>query len=171
MEQLFSTPRLSFYPLTSDDIPHLIEIFQDERVMYAWEHTFTDEEIDTFLATAIKNYQTLGYGFWCVRETAHDDVIGVIGLIPEKVEEVKEIGVAYLLKHKYWHCGYALEGAKGCIEYGFDTLNATSIIADIRPCNLASVTVAVGCNMTEETTIIKYYRGKEMPHTVYRMKK
>ena len=170
-DTIFTTLRLAFRPLSVTELPDLIQIFGDKRVMYAWEHTFNIEQINAWIATAEKNYKIHGYGFWAAYHTLSGAMVGVIGLIPETINNMQEIGVAYLLKHQYWGNGYGVEGVVGCIKYGFDQLNAPSIIADIRPNNIPSVKLAMSIGMKEEDTIIKHYRGQEMPHTVYRIKR
>ena len=49
-------------------------------------------------------------------------MIGQCGITMQeyKTAQVPEIG--YLLAHKYWHKGYAVEAATACREYGFNTL-------------------------------------------------
>ncbi len=43
------TPRTYFREMTTADCPELCEILQDATVMYAYEHAFSDAEVDAWL--------------------------------------------------------------------------------------------------------------------------
>ena len=78
---------------------------------------------------------------------------------------VPEIG--YLLAHDYWHKGYATEAAIACREYGLDTLKFDALYSIVRDTNLASRKVALRNGMHPVDTIVRHYRGVEMPHIVF----
>ena len=79
--------------------------------------------------------------------------------------EVLEIG--YLFQRDCWHRGYATEAARACKAYAFDTLGAAEASSLIRDANLPSQRVAQRNGMTPRDTMVKHYRGVEMPHTRY----
>ena len=79
--------------------------------------------------------------------------------------EVLEIG--YLFQRDRWHRGYATEAARACKAYAFDTLGAAEASSIIRDANLPSQRVALRNGMTPRDTMVKHYRGVEMPHTRY----
>lgn len=78
---------------------------------------------------------------------------------------VLEIG--YLFQRDRWHRGYATEAARACKAYAFDTLGAAEASSLIRDANLPSQRVALRNGMTPRDTMVKHYRGVEMPHTRY----
>ena len=82
-----------------------------------------------------------------------------------KGAEVLEIG--YLFQRDRWHRGYATEAARACKAYAFDTLGAAEVSSIIRDTNLPSQRVALRNGMTPRDTMVKHYRGVEMPHTRY----
>ena len=82
-----------------------------------------------------------------------------------KGAEVLEIG--YLFQRDRWHRGYATEAARACKAYAFDTLGAAEVSSLIRDTNLPSQRVALRNGMTPRDTMVKHYRGVEMPHTRY----
>ena len=71
-----------------------------------------------------------------------NEMIGQAGLTiqPYKNAEVLEIG--YLLKERFWHCGYAREAVNGCKKYAFEYLNKDKVYSIIKADNLASIKVA-----------------------------
>ncbi len=77
------------------------------------------------------------------------------------------MGVVYILGRNFWGRGYATEGAASCVDYAFDRLNASEVIAEIRPGNSASRRVAERLGMTERENFVKIYKGREMPHIIY----
>ncbi len=54
-----------------------------------------------------------------------------------------------------------------CKAYAFDTLGAAEASSLIRDANLPSQRVALRNGMTPRDTMVKHYRGVEMPHTRY----
>lgn len=49
---------------------------------------------------------------------------------------------------RYWGKGYATEASKVCLEYGFETLNLSRIIAKAMPDNTGSIKVMQKLGMT-----------------------
>ena len=75
--------------------------------------------------------------------------------------------IGYLFERSYWHNGYAIEAAKACKKYAFETLNATEVCSIIRDTNIASQNVAIRNGMSMTDTWIKHYRGVDMLHYRY----
>ncbi|MEG1258336.1 MAG: GNAT family N-acetyltransferase, partial [Akkermansia sp.] len=59
------------------------------------------------------------------------------------------------------------EAAIACLEYGLNTLHFNVLYSIIRDTNIASQKVALRNGMYPIDTIIKHYRGVEMPHIVF----
>ena len=78
---------------------------------------------------------------------------------------VPEVG--YLLGKEFWGRGYAIEAARACKEYAFDTLGFDQVYSIIRDSNLASQRVAIRNGMLPRDRIIKPYYHQEMPHVVF----
>lgn len=88
---------------------------------------------------------------------------------PWKGEEVLEIG--YLFRRDMWHNGYATEAAGACRKYAFGALNASEVCSIIRDTNIPSQNVALRNGMTKTDSDVKHYRGVDMPHYRYIVKK
>ena len=56
-----------------------------------------------------------------------------------------------------------------CKEYAFQELNFDEVYSIIRDSNVASQNVARRNGMVEVDTLVKHYRGVEMPHIVFRV--
>lgn len=168
---VLETERLYLREMTQDDFPSLCNILQDEETMYAYEGAFTDSEAQEWLDRQIARYRKWGFGLWAVILKENENMIGQCGLTmqPWKDEEVLEIG--YLFERSYWHKGYAVEAAMACKQYAFDKLKAEDVCSIIRDTNTASQNVAVRNGMTIVDTWTKHYRGVDMPHYRYLVKK
>ena len=98
-------------------------------------------------------------------------MIGQCGITvqPWKTSEVLEVG--YLLQRDFWHKGFATEAAKACMEYAFTKLNAHQVCSIIRDTNIPSQRVALRNGMVPVDTWVKHYRGVDMPHILYSVKR
>ena len=158
------TERLIMREMTHADLPSLCEIMKDENTMYAYEGAFSDAEVQEWLERQILRYQKWNFGLWAVVLKETGKMIGQCGLTmqPWKDDEVLEIG--YLFNRNYWHKGYATEAAAACKRYAFDVLKAEEVCSIIRDTNIQSQNVALRNGMTLTDNWTKHYRGVDMPH-------
>lgn len=156
--------RLIMREMTHADLPSLCEIMKDENTMYAYEGAFSDAEVQEWLERQILRYQKWNFGLWAVVLKETGKLIGQCGLTmqPWKDDEVLEIG--YLFNRNYWHKGYATEAAAACKRYAFDVLKAEEVCSIIRDTNIQSQNVALRNGMTLTDKWTKHYRGVDMPH-------
>ena len=63
---ILETERLFLRTLTANDYAGLCDILQDEKVMYAYEHAFSDEEVLHWLNRQLQRYRENGFGLWAV---------------------------------------------------------------------------------------------------------
>lgn len=164
---IFETERLIVRELEQADFGDLAEILQDAEVMYAYEHDFTDKDVQEWLDRQRARYEQYGFGLWAVLLKPEGLMIGQAGLTmqPYRGEEVLEIG--YLLKKKYWHRGYATEAAAGCKAYAFYHLGRDKVYSIIKADNEASKRVALGIGMRKEDEFIARYYNGDMLHYLY----
>ncbi|MCI5829180.1 MAG: GNAT family N-acetyltransferase [Treponema sp.] len=161
---ILETERLYLREMKESDFDSLCKILQDKDTMYAYEGSFTDEEVHGWLNNQFRRYKELGFGLWAVILKETDEMIGQCGLTmqPWKEEQVLEVG--YLFNRAYWHKGYATEAAIACKNYAFETLKADEVCSIIRDTNTASQNVAIRNGMTKADTWVKHYRGVDMKH-------
>lgn len=166
---ILETERLYLRKLTPTDRAALCETLQDKEAMYAYEHAFSDEEADAWLARQIARYREDGFGLWAVIRKEDGAFLGQCGITMQDVhgERVPEIG--YLFARQYWHMGYATEAARACKQYAFETLGLPAVYSIIRENNLPSRRVAERNGMRVVGTLVKHYYGFAMPHLVYRV--
>lgn len=164
---ILETARLQLYEMNISDIKSLASILQDENVMYAYNGAFNEEETMAWMQKQLQRYKEFGFGLWSVFLKDTNEMIGQCGITMQEyqIAQVPEIG--YLFAYEYWHKGYATEAAIACLEYGLNTLHFNVLYSIIRDTNIASQKVALRNGMYPIDTIIKHYRGVEMPHIVF----
>ena len=99
------------------------------------------------------------------------EFVGMVGAIRETLAGKDLLGIGWMLRKECWGNGYATEAAKAVLNDAFARLGAEEVIADIRPENTASCRVAERLGMRPEYEVVKQYRGKDMPHIVYVIRK
>ena len=146
MRTILETRRLILRELCPNDFHEVCKLLQDNEVMYAYEGAFNGTEVREWLDRQIKRYA--------------EDKVGLWGAVPE---------IGYLLRKNFWHNGYATEAARSCADYASHILGIKHIYSIIRDNNLPSQGVAKRIGMTPGDTIVKHYRGIDMPHIVFSM--
>lgn len=165
------TKRLILREMTENDLPALRKILQNEEVMYAYEHAFSEEEVIKWFENQRRRYREDGFGLWAAVLKDSGEMIGQCGITYQDLgnERVPETG--YLFQKKFWHSGYATEAAQACNRYAFDVLGMAEIYSIIRDNNLPSRKVAERNGMEICCSITKHYYGIDMPHVVYRLQR
>jgi RimJ/RimL family protein N-acetyltransferase len=168
---IVETERLLLREMAEDDLPILRAILQDDEVMVAYGGAFNDEEVRTWLYRQLERYETDGFGLWAVILKENGTMIGQCGLTMQAYRDGRVMEVGYLFLKAYWHRGYATEAAVACKEYAFGALNAEEVYSIIRNTNTPSINVARRNGMFCAGSFVKQYRGFEMPHLVYRIRR
>lgn len=106
---IFETQRLIVREWQMEDEVELKKFLQDENVMYAYEHAFSDEEVANWLKWNLQSYQECGYGLWALEKKRTGEVIGECGLTNQLVKGKSYPEIGYHLCGKEWHKGYAIE--------------------------------------------------------------
>lgn len=168
---ILETKRLYLRKMGQSDYDALGKMLQDEETMYAYEGAFSDEETQEWLDRQIQRYSDYGFGLWAVVLKETDEMIGQCGLTMQQWNDRQVLEIGYLLQKAYWHKGYATEAAKACRKYAFSKLNADEVFSIIRDTNTASQNVALRNGMTVVGQMVKHYRGVDMPHYIYSVKR
>jgi len=136
---LLDTPRLGLREFRPADVEHLYRLDSDPRVMrYIGDGSVgTRASVAGVVARALKHYRTYpGFGVWPAEERATRTFIGWFCL--KYVPKTVEVEVGYRLLPGAWGRGYATEGARALVHYGFAELGLARIIGLTHPDNVAS---------------------------------
>lgn len=167
---VLETKRLLLRQMIQDDLPALCRILQDEEVMYAYEHAFSDAEAADWLNRQLQRYKDDGFGLWAVILKESGELIGQCGLTMQDIPEGRVVEIGYLFRKDCWHKGYATEAAMGCKEYAFDTLDVSEVYSIIRDDNIASQNVARRNGMALCGRLSKHIYGIDSPHLIFCVK-
>lgn len=170
MKDVIASKRLTLRKMSREDFCALKEMLGDPRVMYAWERVFSDEEVLEWIDRRIGGYEKNGIDY-LLAVNENGAAVGQIGLLKENIGGREYWGIGWILGYRFWHMGYAREGAAACADYAFNALDADEVIADIRPENSASVAVALSLGMKPSGSFDKIVGDKVMPHTLYVLKR
>lgn len=168
---IFETERLYLREMEQSDFEGLCKILKDEETMYAYEGAFNDTEVQEWLDKQLSRYHKYGFGLWAVVLKETGEMIGQCGLTMQQWKNQELLEIGYLFQRLYWHKGYAVEAAKACKKYAFEVLNADEVCSIIRDTNIASQKVAIRNDMVAADTWTKHYRGVDMPHCRYVVRK
>ena len=169
--RILETQRLLLREMTQADYPALAEILQDRVAMFAYEHAFSDEETQTWLDRMRERYAKDGFGLWAVVCKETGEMIGQCGLTWQNYDGERVLEIGYLFQRKHWKKGYAIEAARACKHYAFETLHVNEVFSIIRDNNVDSMNVAIRNGMTIRGTFIKHYYGIDMPHFAFSVRK
>jgi RimJ/RimL family protein N-acetyltransferase len=146
---LFQSQRLGCRNWREEDIAPLCALNTDPAVMEFFPRMPDAEQTSAFVANMQTQMAKLGYCFFAVDRLDLKEFIGFIGLSVPNFEAdflpCTEIG--WRLKRNAWGQGFATEGAKRCLEYGFQTLGLPKIVAFAPAINLRSERVMVQIGM------------------------
>lgn len=171
-ETIFTeTERLLLRKMKQSDYSDLCKILKDKEVMYAYEGAFNDEEVQHWLNNQLIRYQKDGFGLYAVILKQTGNMIGQCGLTIQEIPKGKVLEIGYLFQKKYWHHGYAIEAATACKEYAFTKLKVNEVFSIIRDNNILSQSVARRNGMICIDTFVKHYRGVDMPHYIFCVKR
>jgi RimJ/RimL family protein N-acetyltransferase len=124
-----------------DDFEDYAEICADPEVMrFLGGKPFSRAEAWRHLAFLAGHWHLRGYGHWAVEEKASGKLIGRLGFLNPEGWPDFEIG--WTLGRASWGKGYAIEGARRALDYGFHELKRNHVISLIHPHNQASIRVA-----------------------------
>ena len=165
---VLTTERLTLRKMNGRDYKEVRDMLADPDVMAAWERTFTTKkEVMEWIIRQMRRYERELVGYFLAVDRASGEAVGQIGLMWNDIKGRRCLEVGYILKKANWGKGYAFEGAKACVEYGFDLFGVDKIYATIRPENTHSLHVAERIGMTPEGEYIKTFDGKKMKHLIY----
>lgn len=171
MSYILRTDRLQLRAWHMDDLDHLKRFLQDREVMYAYEHAFSDHEVQNWLNWNIRSYRENGYGLWAMELRETGEVIGECGLTNQTVGDKVYLEIGYHLMKRHWHRGYGIEAAKACRDYAFEKLNKSEVVSIVRDTNIPSMNLAIRNGMIIRSRFIKKYYGLDMPHYLFSVKK
>lgn len=138
---LFTSSRLGFREWKNSDLDAMAEICADKDVMEFFPSTLSKDQTLEFINTRQLKFAKNGFCYYAVEILETNELIGFIGLSRQEYDAGFEnpfVDIGWRLKKSSWFKGYATEGAKKCLEYGFRTLELKIIYAIAPSLNIKS---------------------------------
>ena len=151
---LFKSDRLGFRNWLASDQEKLAVINADMEVMEFFPSTRSVTETKTFIERMRKQYGDKGYCYFAVDVLEDGEFIGFIGLSEQNfaADFTPCIDIGWRLAKTAWNKGYATEGAKRCLEYGFEALHLDNIYSIAPVANIKSQQVMKKIGMRKVKT-------------------
>jgi len=151
---ILETDRLILRPWSLDDLPSLEKLCSDPKVMEHFPSTLNRNETEDLLSRLIDSYEQRGHTyFYCARKDT-SAFIGFIGLAYQDYDSpcTPAVDIGWRLLPSAWGNGFASEGAKACLNFGFEKLKLEEIVAICTKSNTASARVMERIGMTKGGT-------------------
>lgn len=173
---IFESDRLGFRLWKELDKEAFAKMNSNEEVMRYFPKPLNYKESDEFYNRIQEHFNTNGYGLWVAEIKDTKEFIGFIGLLIAtfQAEFTPCVEIGWRLDNKYWNKGYATEGAKACLEYGFNELKLNQIYSFTAIINKPSQNVMnkIGLKKIDEFLHPKVEEGDPLkPHVLYRIDK
>lgn len=152
VQAILVTERLAFFPVTRADVDALTELDSDPEVLrYISRKPTPRRAIESQVAAAIAEYErTPGFGLWVARRRSDREFLGWFAL--RRGDDRGHATLGYRLRRAVWGQGYASEGGRALVDYGFAQHGLSRITADTMAVNERSRRVMAAIGMSHLRT-------------------
>ncbi len=166
---MIETDRLRLRRWCESDILPLAALNADPRVMEFYLAPLSRLETERMILRIERSIEQKGFGFWAA---------GFIGLnIPEKTFPFSPcVEIGWRLAHPFWGKGFATEGAKASLQFGFEEIGLPEIVALTATINVRSRRVMEKIGMSRQSQDDFDFPSVALdhplrPHVLYRVHK
>ena len=172
------TERLILRLWKQEDIQPYYLINQDSHVIKYLRGTLSVQQVEDFIVAANNHYDTYGYTLWAVELKSTKELIGFIGLnyVMWSSSFTPAVEIGWRLGSQHWGNGYATEGARAVLQYGFQVLQLEEIVSFTVPANARSIRVMEKIGLRRDRN--GDFNHPKLPHNhplschvLYRLKK
>lgn len=135
--------RLVLREWRDDDLPAFAAMNADPRLMQHFPSVLTPEQSDAAAACIRTHFAEHGYGLWAVEIPGVIPFAGFVGLSRPRFESTFTpcVEVGWRLAREYQGRGFATEGARAALAYGFATALLDEVVSMTVSANAASLRV------------------------------
>jgi ribosomal-protein-alanine N-acetyltransferase len=146
------TDRLLLRRWRSDDLDPYAALNADPEVREHFPETLTREQSLDELTRFDARFDERGYSLWAVEVPGASQFIGFVGLNLTTWDApfTPAVEVGWRLAREHWGQGYASEGARAALRYGFDVIGLDEIVSFTTPGNVRSWRVMERIGMTRD---------------------
>jgi len=149
---MLETDRLILRRWRNSDREPWARITADPEVMEFFPSVLSKDKSDEFIGRMEAAYEKDGFAFLAAEAKEDGRLIGFIGLLTTTFEAhfTPCVEIGWRLAKAEWGKGYAVEGAKLCLEHGFKDRGLREIISLTSKLNLKSIRVMQKLGMTTD---------------------
>ena len=147
-----TTNRLIPRPWQENDLAPFAALNADPEVMEHFPAVMTPTQTEAAVDRVRQHVAERGFGWWAVEVPGVAPFIGFVGLWVPSFEAhfTPCVEVGWRLAREYWGQGYATEGARACLRFGFEELGLAEIVSFTTTTNLRSQAVMRRLAMTHD---------------------
>jgi RimJ/RimL family protein N-acetyltransferase len=131
------TDRLLLRRWATADRPAFATLNADPSVMEYFPSVLSKKQSDELADRIERHFNQHGFGLWAIEVPGVAPFVGVIGLaVPRfKAHFTPCVEVGWRLHFDYWDRGYATEGARAAVAFGFEHVGLEEIVSFTTPAN------------------------------------
>ena len=147
---VFATARLTARRITAADVDAMLAVYGDPAVVrfVADGKPLDRARCEQWVEVTLRNYETRGYGMVALVARADGRIVGFGGLVHPGGQSEPEI--KYALRRDCWGRGYATEGARAALDFGFAHAGLAEIVSFTVPANVRSRAVMERVGMSHD---------------------
>ncbi len=131
MNYIFESQRLGFRLWQENDKEAFATMNENPKVMKYFPSELDFQASNELYDRIVAHHKKHGYGLYAVELKENGKFIGFIGFAHPSFEAdfTPCIEIGWRLDEIYWKKGYATEGAKACLDYGFNQLSFDEVMS------------------------------------------
>jgi RimJ/RimL family protein N-acetyltransferase len=172
------TERLILRPWRAEDLEPFAALNADDRVTRTLAGSLDRVASDAMAARFSESFKKHGFGYWAVEIPGIAPFIGALGLsVPAfNAPFMPAVEIGWRLAFEHWGHGYATEGARAALDFGFNEAGLPEIVSFTAASNTRSRAVMERLGMrTDPKDDFDHVRlGKDHPlyhHVLYRLRR
>jgi RimJ/RimL family protein N-acetyltransferase len=144
------TQRLLLRRWLPEDRDSFARLNANPQVMEFFPGVLSRQESDAMVERIEAHFQQHGFGQWAVEIPGMTPFAGFIGLAVPRFEAhfTPCVEIGWRLDAAFWNQGYATEGARAALQFGFGSLGLREIVSFTVPANQRSRRVMEKIGMT-----------------------
>ncbi|HEY8608010.1 MAG TPA: GNAT family N-acetyltransferase [Noviherbaspirillum sp.] len=155
--EVIRTARLILRTWRADDAPAFYRLNADPRVTEFLPGALTMEEVEAFIVFQQGLFARTGGCYFALEVESTRELAGFVGLKRHELDSPVRLpfapcsDIGWRLAAPHWGKGYAIEGARACLNFGFHALGLDEIVSFTVPENRRSRAVMEKLGMREDT--------------------
>jgi RimJ/RimL family protein N-acetyltransferase len=140
MTTTLTSERLILRPWREDDLDALAQLCADPEVMAHFPAVLDHAGSAELLGKLMAHQAEHGFTFWCLERREDGAVIGFTGLarVGFAAPFVPAVETGWRLARPFWDQGYALDAARRSLQFAFEELELSEVVAFTVPGNVRS---------------------------------